>query len=390
MVAQEMPLLLGPIFHQVFSGGQRIGVVKQPDPQCRQGAELLPTAAVRPAHLEKALEAHLRKGRRQMVGPVVDVRPLTGQRVELTFHEIAEALAADVEIAALAVEEVHRHVEDVVDVALEAHAVLEHEVQHAAAVGVRVGPDMAAVALEAVWLALGEGRVGEQRRGNRLQRQRGAELAHHVGFVGEVEVDLHGAGPVHHVEAKAALLGHVGAHDVIAGLGHLRHLVAPPGGREAHAEHPGVHRLADLFDLVEVSVHFVAGLMQGFQRRAGEFDLAARLQRDVAAFLGQRDRLVAFEHRHPAAVFGQAFQEGADAALALVGQGLQVVPREGELLVLGADAPSVLRLAALFQIGDELAAIGDRLAFTLRRCGHGTCASSIGEIRFGRAFCRSR
>jgi hypothetical protein len=35
---------------------------------------------------------------------------------------------------------------------------------------------------EAVGLALGERRIGEQRGGDRLQRQRHAELLHHVGF----------------------------------------------------------------------------------------------------------------------------------------------------------------------------------------------------------------
>ena len=38
---------------------------------------------------------------------------------------------------------------------------------------------------------------------DRLQRQRDAQLLHHVGFGGEVEVRLHRAGAVHHVEAVA-------------------------------------------------------------------------------------------------------------------------------------------------------------------------------------------
>jgi hypothetical protein len=58
------------------------------------------------------------------------------------FEEVAEAAAAGVDVAAVAVDEVHRHVEHVVDIALEAEAVLEHEVEHAGAVGIGVGPDM--------------------------------------------------------------------------------------------------------------------------------------------------------------------------------------------------------------------------------------------------------
>ena len=51
----------------------------------------------------------------------------------------------------------------------------------------------AAIAEKAVGLALGKGRVGEQRRRDRLKRERHAQLLHHVGFAGEVEVHLHGA-----------------------------------------------------------------------------------------------------------------------------------------------------------------------------------------------------
>ncbi len=156
------------------------------------------------------------------------VGALAGQRGQLAVQEVAERLAGDVDVFAVAVDEVHRHVEHVVEVALEAEAVLEHERQHAGAVGVGVGPDVAAEGLEAVGLALGERRVGEQRGGDRLQRQADAELLHHVGFGLEVEVDLDGAGAQHHVEAEPADLRHVAAHDRVAALGHQRQLVARP------------------------------------------------------------------------------------------------------------------------------------------------------------------
>ncbi len=62
---------------------------------------------------------------------------------------------------------------------------------------------------EAVRLALGERRIGEQRSGDGLQRERHAQLAHHVGLGGEIEVHLHGTGAEHHVEAARADLRHV-------------------------------------------------------------------------------------------------------------------------------------------------------------------------------------
>jgi hypothetical protein len=57
---------------------------------------------------------------------------------------------------------------------------------------------------EAVGLAFGEGRVGEQGGGERLQGQADPELSHHVGFRRIIEINLYGAGAKHHVEAEAA------------------------------------------------------------------------------------------------------------------------------------------------------------------------------------------
>ena len=218
-----------------------------------------------------------------MVGPVGERRRLARQRRQPAGHEIAEGLAAGVQIAAAAIDEIHRHVENVVDPALEAEAVLEREGQHAGAVRVGIGPDMGAPAFEAVRLALGEGRVGEQRRRDRLERQADAELLRHVGFGGIVEIDLHRAGPGHHVEAEIALLRHVIAHDAVAALGHPGHVLAPPFRIEAEADQAGAQLPGYLFGFGQVGVDLVAGPVNGFQRRAGQFELPARLQADGRA-----------------------------------------------------------------------------------------------------------
>jgi hypothetical protein len=44
---------------------------------------------------------------------------------------------------------------------------------------------------------------------SRLQREADAELLDHVGFVGEVEIGLHGAGSIHHRGTERADLVHV-------------------------------------------------------------------------------------------------------------------------------------------------------------------------------------
>src|SRR3546814_10546265 len=64
-----------------------------------------------------------------------------------------------------------------------------------------------------------------------------SELLHHVGLAADIQVDLHRAGAGHHVQAQRADPGHVLAHDLVAPLGHPRHLFAPPFGLERSEEH---------------------------------------------------------------------------------------------------------------------------------------------------------
>ena len=182
-----------------------------------------------------------------MVLPVAHRRPRIGQIVRREpVQELAEREIRHVVIAAVADDEIHRHVERPVDILLEAEAVEEGEGQHAGAVAVGVAPDLGAVGEEAVRLALGEGRIGEERGGDRLQRQADAELVAHVGFVGEIEVHLHRAGAEHHVEAAGADLRHVVGHDLVARFRHDRRLGERPFRAHAEAEEADAERIGDL------------------------------------------------------------------------------------------------------------------------------------------------
>ena len=94
--------------------------------------------AVGAAHLQIGLEPHLGKERREMVLPVAHGRPRVGQVVRRhALHELAEGEVRHVVVAAVAHDEIHRHVERPVDVGLEAEAVEEGEGQHAGAVADR-------------------------------------------------------------------------------------------------------------------------------------------------------------------------------------------------------------------------------------------------------------
>ena len=358
LVAQPLVIPDGPVADQLAGGIERAPVVEQPDPERRQRAEPPPGPAIGAAHLDIALEPDFREQRRQMVLPVRHHRLLAGQGRQPAVEEVAERLAAGVDIAAVAVDEIHRHVEHVVDIALEPHAVLEHEGEDAAAVGVGVLPDMAAVGVVAAGLALDEGRIGEKRGGDRLEREADPHLADHVGLGLEIQIDLHRAGPDHHVEPERAPLGHVVAHDPVAALGHPGDLVAPGAGVEAEPDQPDAELARHLLHLGEMGMHLVAGLVDGFQRRARQFELPAGLQRYVAIRLGERDRVAVLQHRFPAET-GQAFEQRADAPRALIGRRFEGFEMEDEFFVLGADPPVPGRLAARLQEFDQLAAVLD-------------------------------
>src|SRR5438132_1048456 len=83
------------------------------------------TPRVRTRQLEIALQPHVGKNRRNMIGPV----RLRGAQIavagQLALEQLAEREAGRVDVLVLALDEIHRHIERVVDIALKAHAVLE-------------------------------------------------------------------------------------------------------------------------------------------------------------------------------------------------------------------------------------------------------------------------
>ena len=105
-----------------------------------------------------------------MVRPIGNGRAHPWHAGQLARHQVAERLAGDVDIALAVLDEIHRHVERVIDPALEAHAGLERPRQHARAIGIGVAPDFRAEGKKAVGLSFGERRIRKQRGRNWLQR----------------------------------------------------------------------------------------------------------------------------------------------------------------------------------------------------------------------------
>ncbi len=129
----------------------------------------------------------------------------------------------------------------------------------------------------AVGLALKEGRIGEKRRRHRLQRQGHAHLLDHVRLGREVEVHLHRAGPVHHGFAHGADPVHVVGHQLVAPLGHHRHLLVRPDRRGAQTNETDTDLIRDRLHVLEMFVHLVAGLVDCLKRCARQLQLTAGL-----------------------------------------------------------------------------------------------------------------
>ena len=71
-------------------------------------------------------------------------------------------------------------------------------------------------------------------------------------------------------------------HDRVAALGHDRQLGAGLVGPHAEAEEAEAEPVADRLDLVEMAAGLGAGLVEVLERRAGQFELAGRLEADGA------------------------------------------------------------------------------------------------------------
>jgi hypothetical protein len=150
-----------------------------------------------------------------------------------------------------------------------------------------------------------------------------AELLHHVRFARIVEVGLDGAGAQHHVEAHGADARHVPQHDGIAALGHDRQFFAGLVRPHAKAEETETGARADRLHLIEVAPGFGAGLVQVFQRRARQFELARRFEADGAVAARMAMTLPpSITGSQPNS--GQRHQQIADAAGLVIGRGVVI------------------------------------------------------------------
>ena len=168
-LAQFLPVLGRPVLHQFPSAIKGSLIIEDAHPESRERTERAPRPRIGAAHFEELLQAHFGEYRGEMIRPVLERGTHARQLRQLAFEKGAEALARCIVIVAVAVDEIHRHIERIIDIALIAHALLESERQHAGPVGIGVKPNGRAKALKAVGLSLRERRIGEKRGRHRLQ-----------------------------------------------------------------------------------------------------------------------------------------------------------------------------------------------------------------------------
>ena len=105
-----------------------------------------------------------------------------------------------------------------------------------------------------------------------------------------------------------------------------------------------------------MSLQFVGDFVNRCERRSGELELAARLERNraLADLVIEPDQAGMVVDRRPAEARLHALQQGLDAAAPFVGHRRRPGLIEHDLLVLGADAKLLGRLAALLKPARQL------------------------------------
>ena len=218
---------------------------------------------------------------------------------------------------------------------------------------------MRTIGQEAIWPPFQEGGIGEQGRRDRLEGQADAELLHHVGFRTVIKIALYRTRAEHHLAAETPDFFHIGAHDLVAALGHDRGFVHRPDRAGAKSDEADTEWFGDLPDFVQVLTDLVAGFVNMFEWCPGQFKLAAWLQADAGAVLFQPDQIAVFFNRGPVEPIAKPFQHRLDRRFAFIRQRLQVIPGETEFFMFGADAPVRLGFAARFEPFHQLGLPGN-------------------------------
>ena len=96
-----------------------------------------------------------------MIGPVAQRRNFARHRWQLTSKEIPERHAKCIDVLTIAVDEIHRNIESVLNPCFKAKPVFEDKGDHPGAVCIQIAPYPAAPGFMAISLTLKKGRIGK-------------------------------------------------------------------------------------------------------------------------------------------------------------------------------------------------------------------------------------
>ena len=147
----------------------------------------------------------------------------------------------------------------------------------------------------------------------------------------EIEIGLNGRGAKHHVESARSDPGHVALHDAVAALRHDRRLGKRPLRAHAERQKADAQRARRPRGNARDGVELLGRVVRGVERRAGQFELSAGLQRNrgAAGRVEEPDQMAAVLDPLPAEPRVHALEQRADPPFALIGHGRQVGAIEG-------------------------------------------------------------
>ncbi len=243
----------------------RVVVVEDAFPYRGEGADAAPWTAVGAAHFHVTLHPNFGERHRQLVLEVAHRRTVA---IDAVGHELAKRGAGVVVVNAVAPNEIHGHVENVLEPFFEPEPVFENHRRESRSLRIGIAPHQRALADRASRDAVTKGRKRKQRGDDGGDGEGSPKRFHHVGFATEIEVRLDCAGALHHVEATGADPRHMSTHDSVSTLRNHRHVIPRRGGMKTHAEKSNSHWAADFLQQCEVSADLVTRLENGFERGA--------------------------------------------------------------------------------------------------------------------------
>src|SRR4029434_9441643 len=267
---------------------------------------------------------------------------------------LPESHAGHVNVVMIADDEIHGHVQSVLNVVIEGNVRQEGKLEQTGPALVRIRPDMLSEAPIAIELPVANRRVGEHGNDNRCQPHAGAKLRHGVFFVVVIDIRLHRGGLFHHALAESAHLGHIRTHDAITLLRYPFDLFQPADRLHAQTQENYIQRLRDFQQLANMLVKFSIGTVDAIAWLTAEFYLPAGLQGNLSGAAGQSDDMPGLFFRLPSEAFVQLPQNELDTPRPEIGNGFARFPVDTDLFILGPDAPTVASFSRVVEKSFQL------------------------------------